>query len=131
MSQSLDQRRAKHAWDVVQAAKAREDRDEFARQAKKLPVRIMACGLGQALAFIHAKEKTRGLILLPALADWILDKRKNPASTAAQPAADALIKAIMEGNSLFLRRATDEALSYLQWLTRFADAEAEGLTGDD
>ena len=88
----------------------------------------MACGLGQALAFIH-QEKDRGLILLPALADWILDKRKNPASTAAQPAADALIKAIMKDNSLFLRRATDEALSYLQWLTRFADAE--GLTGDD
>ena len=40
---------------------------------------------------------------------------------------EQLIKeAIIHGDSDFLRRATDEALAYLAWLNRFA--EAEGLT---
>jgi len=127
MNQTLDQRRAKHAWEAVQAAKGGRDAKEFGRQAKKLPARIMASGLGQALAFLNGKKQTPKL--LAAIGDWVLDKRSNPTSTAAEPQSDALIKAIMAGDSTFLRRATGEALAYLQWLTRFGDAE--GLTDDD
>jgi CRISPR-associated protein Cmr5 len=36
------------------------------------------------------------------------------------------LERIVQGNSDFLRRATDEVLAYLLWLNRFA--EAEGLT---
>ena len=39
-----------------------------------------------------------------------------------------LLEQIVNGDSNFLRRATDETLAYLQWLNRFA--EAEGLTED-
>jgi len=30
---------------------------------------------------------------------------------------------IMRGDAVFLRRATDETLAYLQWFNRFAEAE--------
>ena len=59
---TLDQHRAKHAWEAVQRAKRRDglhqdqDPKKFGGQAKKLPVRIMASGLGQALAFLKAKD---------------------------------------------------------------------------
>ena len=42
---------------------------------------------------------------------------------------DALLLAIIYGNSDFLRRATDEVLAYLLWLNRFA--EAENLTENE
>ncbi|MBI2190383.1 MAG: type III-B CRISPR module-associated protein Cmr5 [Planctomycetes bacterium] len=130
---TLDQRRAKHAWDAVQDAKnkagvhLKREPKKFGGQAKKLPTRIMASGLGQALAFLYAKGYADGL--LQEIADWVLDKRASPESHEPKPQKDELIKAIIAGNSDFLRRATDETLAYLQWLNRFA--EAEGLTEGD
>jgi CRISPR-associated protein Cmr5 len=127
---TLDQRRARHAWEAVQDAKnktgvhQKREPKKFGGQAKKLPTRIMASGLGQALAFLHAKGYADGL--LQEVADWVLDKRSDPNSRKPEPDRDALIKAILTKDSDFLRRATDETLAYLQWLNRFA--EAEGLT---
>ncbi|MGI5939684.1 MAG: type III-B CRISPR module-associated protein Cmr5 [Thermoleophilia bacterium] len=127
MSQSLDQRRAKHAWDVMQAAKTCEDWG----QVKKLPVRILSCGLVQSLAVLNAKGKSEAL--LSAIGDWILNKRKNPASTAEPPSPDKFISDIINEDSIYLRWATNESLAYLQWLVRFAklEAESEGLTSGD
>ncbi len=121
---TLDQRRAKHAWDAVEraiqgeGAHRRQDTKQFGGETKKLPVRIVGSGLGQALAFLHAKNKVPGL--LDELNDWVfqqLPDRNN--------AERDLLKRIVNGDSQFLRRVTDEVLAYLQWLTRFA--EAKGL----
>lgn len=81
-------------------------------------MRIIASGLGQALAFLHAKGYAPGL--LAELDDW-MKQRVPPRS--GEP--ETLLKRIVQGDSDFLRRATDEVLGYLQWLNRFA--EAEGL----
>jgi CRISPR-associated protein Cmr5 len=97
---------------------------KFGGQARKLPTRIMASGLGQALAFLKAKGYAPDLLV--ELGDWVLDKRSTPGSTKPKPKDDALLQAVIGGHSDFLRRATDESLAYLQWLTRFA--EAAGLT---
>ncbi len=53
----------------------------------------------------------------------MLDKRDNPDSSAERPEPCALIERIVAGNATFLQFATDEVLAYLQWLTRFAEAE--------
>lgn len=132
---TLDQRRAKHAWErTVSQATVKDGRrqyderaKEYAREAKKLPTRIMAAGLGQALAFILAKAKDRKPNLKRLhedLTDWIIKQRP---MSAKKP--DSLMESIVEGDSDFLRRATDEALAYLVWLNRFA--EAEGLTDEE
>ncbi|MBA2226670.1 MAG: type III-B CRISPR module-associated protein Cmr5 [Gemmataceae bacterium] len=124
-AQTLDQRRANHAWNAVQRAKQKQDQHErqdpkkFGGQVKKLPTRILAAGLGQALAFLKAKDYAPGL--LAELSDWI--KTRIP-PRKGEP--DDLLERIIQGNSDFLRRATDEVLAYLVWLNRFA--EAEGLT---
>lgn len=140
-----DQRRARHAWaavDGIVKAHIRTEKDkkdnkvkrvvdadgkEFGRQAKRLPTRILSSGLGQALAFLHAKKYVPDL--LHELGDWILDKRRNPDSTRQKPPVDALLREIVNSSSETLRRHTDEALAYLQWLNRFA--EAEGLTKEE
>jgi CRISPR-associated protein Cmr5 len=130
---TLDQRRAKHAWESVLslakpgeggARKYGEDAKEYAREAKTLPMRIMAAGLGQALSFLlaKAKEKKPNLRQLHEhLTNWVIKKRPIAASRPG-----SLLESIIDGDSNFLRRATDETLAYLQWLNRFA--EAEGLT---
>lgn len=128
VSQTLDQRRAAHAWDAVQRAKKKrdlhndQDPKRFGGQVKKLPSRIMAAGIGQALAFLKAKGYAPGL--LAELDDWIRI-RIPPAAGAPRD----LLGRIIKGDSEFLRRATDEVLAYLVWLNRFA--EAEGLTGGE
>ena len=124
---TLDQRRANHAWHAVERLKQlkKDEAKEYAGEARKLPIRIIAAGLGQALAFIlaKAKDKKKNLKQLhDDLTDWVI--RERPTRSAARP--QSLMESIVEGNTLFLRQATDEALAYLQWLNRFA--EAEGLT---
>lgn len=124
-SATLDQRRASHAWDVVQRAKYKDgfhhgqDPKKFGGQAKKLPTRIMAAGLGQSLAFLKAKGYAPGL--LAELTEWIASR-----VPSERGGPEDLLERIVKGDSDFLRRATDEVLAYLVWLNRFA--EAEGLT---
>ncbi len=132
---TLDQRRAKHAWEAVQRARSRtgahgrQDFDKFATEVKKLPMRIMASGLGPVLAFLE-KQEVPGL--LAELSDWVVGKRG-----IGPGGAGSLLQAVIDGNSDLLRRATDETLTYLQWLKRFVDAEegqaekqAEARAGD-
>ncbi len=129
LSATLDQQRAKHAWEAIQrvcAWKESTKRKDYAGQAKKLPIRLMTSGLGQALAFILAKADKKEKPdpcrqLHKDLSDWTLTHRKLPGKHP-----DSLLKSVCYGDAVFLRRATDEVLAYLEWLNRFA--EAEGLT---
>lgn len=137
-TKTLEQRRAEHAWEAILSIKNQKGSKEYAGEAKKLPMRIQAAGLGQALAFIVAKAKDQedkgkkkdqekkeqekpGLARLhDDLTDWA---RKRPLPLKAQ---ESLLESIVQGDAAFLRRATEETLAYLLWLNRFA--EAEGLT---
>lgn len=128
MNKTLDQKRAEHAWKEIEKVKKGGDRaKQYGTQAKKLPARIMASGLGQALAFLLAKshgegDKKQGMRdLLDTLSVWADTQRK------AKPAEDPrLLVRLIHGDADFQRWATAESLAYLQWLVRFADAE--GLT---
>ncbi len=129
MPQTLDQRRAKHAWEAVQQATKLKEKKDYGGHAKKLPTRIRAAGLGQALAFLLSKagdpraknHKAHLGQLHKDLTEWIIKERGLKANRP-----DSLLESIIEGDSDFLRLATDEAMNYLQWLNRFA--EADGLT---
>ena len=119
---TLDQRRARHAWEAVQSIAATKSKGDYIGEAKKLPARIMAAGLGPALAFIKAKAaKTKPALeqLHEDLTDWVIKQRP-----MAAPAPKSLLESIVKGDTNFLRRATDETLAYLQWLNRFAESEA-------
>lgn len=130
---TLDQRRAEHAWNVVQSIiekyvddvdgkrVPRDEAKKFGIQAKQLPTRIMTSGLGQASAFLLAKRYAPDL--LEGIADWVLVRRPNSPGEAEKPEGRTLLEQIVNKDSTFLRRATDETLAYLVWLNRFAEAE--------
>lgn len=127
---TLEQRRARHAWEAV--ARIEESQKSlgasYAREAKRLPIRIVTAGLGHALAFLEAKSKSGDANdhLLRDVADWVIDKRSQPESAGERPKAGALIEKIIWGNGAFLQVTTEEVLSYMQWLTRFAEAKLGG-----
>jgi CRISPR-associated protein Cmr5 len=114
---TLDQQRARHAWDTVKRVPETEW-DDFDTQAKKLPTRIMASGLGQALAFLEAKKYTPSL--REALAGWLHVRR---------PVEDGkdkrIVVRVIFGDAEFIRFATAETLAYLQWLVRFTEAKSK------
>lgn len=124
---TLDQRRARHAWQSVEDARGLEpdERKNFAREAKRLPVRIKTAGLGQSLAFLAAKSKAgdHRFQLLTRLGDWLLKERRLASRPAGSKDGNVLIQAIIAGDADLLRQATEEVLRYLQWLTRFSEAE--------
>jgi len=131
-SPTVDQRRAAHAWNTIRNLKSAGELDtEFLTQVKKLPTRILAAGLGQALAFILAKAAKEPALgeLHKYLTEWVIRQRRIPG--AKQP--QSLLVSIVLGDSEFLRLATEETLLYLAWLNRFAEAEAPkgvSTTGD-
>ncbi len=128
-AQTLDQRRAAHAWNAIQQLKANckeLQRQEYAGEAKKLPIRIMTSGLGQALAFLLAKARDKDKKpnlrrLHEDLTGWALGHRGLRGRDK-----QSLMQSVIQGDSDFLRLATDEVLAYLQWLNRFAEAEGMG-----
>lgn len=128
---TLDQRRAQHAWKAVEKIRGQNDANDFADEAKRLPVRVKTAGLGQALAFLNAKSNGKDYRdrLLKELGEWLLKERRLAPWPKEASERDAVIQAILNGDANLLRRATEEALLYLQWLTRFSQAEFE--TGDD
>ena len=133
--QNLDQRRAADAWAKINSIAHLPDKkrcEDYTGEAHKLPVRIMASGVGQALAFLFAKQKKKpGLEqLVGDLSKWVLVERHLEngvrVSGIEVPAKSDLLQAILVSDTDFLRWATDETLAYLQWINRFA----EGLGHD-
>lgn len=142
-NQTLDQRRAAHAWEAIRGLPKDSNGDyskeakDYAREARKLPARILTAGLGPALAFLLAKAKREKKDkkqetpkepilerLHKNLTAWVIKERGIQAKVEG-----SLLESVIKGDSDFLMQATDEALAYLQWLVRFA--EAEGLTKDE
>lgn len=135
---TLDQKRAKHAYDSLEnflntptpGRKHDQDKKKYGVHVRKLPVRIIASGLGQSLAFLHAKDYCPQLLI--TLADWVLFKRnKTPKQPGKALDANELILAILNGTSEDLQLYTAEVLAYLRWLTRFAEAKDLGASEED
>ncbi|OWK41124.1 type III-B CRISPR module-associated protein Cmr5 [Fimbriiglobus ruber] len=122
--QTPDQQRARHAWEVISRVKNANDaklKKDFGIHVRKLPMRVLASGLGAALAFLEAKKDAPELV--SALSSWMEN-----VVPVRPPGQARLLLRIIESDADFQRFATTECLAYLQWLVRFA--EAEGLTKD-
>ncbi len=116
--QTLDQKRAAHAWEVVEKVAALDEKEKraFATQALKLPTRILTAGLGQALAFLEAKAAAPQL--REGLSDWLA--RRRPTTNGEET---RLVVRVIHGDADFLRFATAESLAYLTWLVRWTEAQ--------
>jgi len=127
---TLDQHRAKFAWDKVRALKGKpaKDLDEYRDLVRKLPAMIQTNGLGQALAFLLV-QKGNKRALYNHLQDWLCRPPQRTIAAIYPPAQGdtpsspfLLIQRLTACDSRLLRHATVEALALAQWLKRFAEA---------
>ena len=116
-----EQKRAARAWQSIHDAQAHlpaEGQEKYGQIARSAPADIIANGLGQTLAFWKAKGKKEApyRLLLSDLSGWM----------SSQPGlsnGDLLLWITNTASTSAYRRATAEAIAYLTWVKRFAEAE--------
>jgi len=117
--QTIEQKRAKAAWDDVLAVKRQGDYDDkYLSLVRSAPPDVLTNGLGQTLAFLKAKGQSEHRDLFRHLSRWVCPQM-------GWAASDDLLRKLTEpgaGSDVY-RRATAETLAYLVWLKRFAEAE--------
>ncbi|WP_299025183.1 type III-B CRISPR module-associated protein Cmr5 [uncultured Thermanaerothrix sp.] len=113
---SLEQERASHAYKAVTEAKGKKDK-ELRSLARSAPASIQSNGLGQTLAFWKAKKEEHHRALYHALSGWLKKQLHIDENH------DLLEWIATTATSLQYRQATAEALAYLNWYKRFAEAE--------
>ncbi len=129
--QSLEQERAKFAWDSIRQV-GNDSKKEYGSLVKRAPADIQVNGLGQTLAFWRAKGYKNGHPqnkaddqLLEHVCSWLVKPERGLGIASNQPTNGnkVLYWIAHTANSDQYRRATSEAIAYLLWLKRFAEAE--------
>ncbi len=129
MNKSVVDERAKTAYDFVKKVYSRENskKKEFRSYVNKMPAMILRNGLGNAVAFACEKGWTD---LLRAIQKWLTNENcplfdeKFPKNAIENCTLEnnALVQRVFNSNAEEYRALTDEILSYLNWLRRFAVA---------
>lgn len=125
LQKTLEQERAQRAWECVQevTGKPQEFKKKYSALARKAPMLVLTNGLGQTLAFLKAKGKNdpgdEHTVLFRHLSEWVLNQVA-PGTTSSN---GDLLQWVLEHDSAAYRRVTTEALAFLTWLKRFAEAE--------
>ncbi len=126
-AQTLEQKRAKHALDQVKALQ--KDRPgNYLSYVNALPAAILMNGLGQALATERAASDQAHHKLAQHVSDWLLSPEAHtrydtPVSDEAQlDAAQRLLGRIVAGDQDAYLWAQTEAIAYVNWLKKFANA---------
>lgn len=139
----LEQRRASKAWEQIKSdifpAPKEGLKEEYRSTVRKAPAMIKTNGLGQTLAFLLAKEgkEAEAARRAPEEAEGFLYKHLDewlcgpdaPISWPEEVKDKPLMERIMEVETAVYRQASREALVYLGWLKRFAEACFKGKGG--
>jgi CRISPR-associated protein Cmr5 len=125
MQATREQQRAKHALAKIKTVAAKLAR-EYKSYAESLPTMVVVNGLGQACATLLAQAKgdpdDAHRLLYDHLEDWLC---VHNAAYDRKP----LIEAIIKGDQDQYVRAQFEALAYLTWLKKFAQAQLSNDLG--
>lgn len=114
--QTLEQQRASQAWRNVCEVATQSYAKEYRGLARQFPSYILTNGLAPALAFLKAKGEKQHTKLYDHIANWVSKqlKRTGPAD---------LLRMLLDCDSYTYMQATEEALAFVTWLKRFAEAE--------
>lgn len=113
MAQTLEQQRAKDAWEKSQGYG-----EEHVNFAKGLPALLMNSGLMQVLAFCHEKKGAKEL-LAQHLRTWLNLRFKG---VNEDPGFDAMMTWLMQSEPAEFQAITAEAFAWLRWLRQMAAA---------
>lgn len=120
---SLEQARAEVAWNAITKAKEEEKgyQGKYKSTARNATPSIQINGLGQTLAFWRSKPKEKHFSdIYDTVSAWV----KGQIGWGGDSHLLLWITEKAETNEY--RRATAEAIAFLNWLKRFAEAELEG-----
>ncbi|MHA2641765.1 MAG: type III-B CRISPR module-associated protein Cmr5 [bacterium JZ-2024 1] len=127
---TLDQQRARQAWENIQEVVRKDGGDlkkKYGGLARKVPFLILTNGLGQTLAFLRAKGKDKPEdahhLIYGHISRWTMSQ------IPSQGSEKDLLKWVLSADSASYRRASVEALAFLNWLKRFAEAELPAEEG--
>lgn len=114
MKQTMEQRRAAHAWGAAQEG-VRRHSGEYVKGAKGLPALIMNSGLMQVMAFLQGKGG-RHEVLGSQLRDWLHQTHTMPTSF------EGFMQGLLKAESREFQAITAEAFAWLRWLRQMAPA---------
>jgi CRISPR-associated protein Cmr5 len=127
MAQTLEQKRAQHAWNKAQEGVARYGKD-YVNDAKGLPALIMNSGLMQVMAFLHEKGG-RHETLSDHLRDWLQQRgwRRSQRNTPWDTPWDFadFMQTLLTMQARDFQAITTEAFAWLKWLRQIAPAVAK------
>ena len=119
--QTQEQKRAKQAWQDVHSDVDKRFASEYKSLVSSAPADVQINGLGQTLAFWQSKGRDKGkpknnehAALYNHVSTWVIQQ---------MDASGDLLQWITKTDSTRYRQATVEALAFLGWLKRFAQAE--------
>ncbi len=118
----LERQRAEVAWQNIKDIKNEKYEGKYRSLVIQMPTFIQVNGLAQTLAFLKAKDQDHHRKAHEVLSNWFQKRFPDNFSTGD------LLHQIINMNSQEYRWATREAIAFLQWLKRFAEAE---LTPED
>lgn len=113
----LEQDRAAAAWNDITEVTQGDFKDKYSALARGGAADIQMNGLGQTLAFWRAKHGKEHTALYRHVDSWV---RGNMQITDSN---DLLEWIMQKANTEQYRRATSEAIAFLIWVKRFAEAE--------
>ncbi|TYO92771.1 type III-B CRISPR module-associated protein Cmr5 [Desulfallas thermosapovorans] len=133
MNRTLEQKRAAHALGKVRdIEKLNEDEQKkYSSYVKSLPAAILANGLGQAAAGLVARAKGNDddihRVIYNHLEEWLCRENKKSPYQGEKGLIDAITA--RDRNAYLLAQV--EALSWMEWLKKFATAYLKQPEGDE
>ncbi len=121
MRQTMEQKRAAHAWEKARQGVGQHGRD-YVNDAKGLPALIMNSGLMQVAAFLHGKDG-RHETLLDHLLDWLHHAMRTPRDF------EPFMQHLLNAGPREFQAITTEAHAWLRWLRQMAPAVEPGGEG--
>ena len=119
---TLDQKRAKFAWEETQNQYKKKDEKEFKEYrnlVKSAPAMVMTNGLMQTLAFLKGKSKSNDdpyNTLICQIREWLERRDIISGRDFSQ-----MMQTLYEMNSHEYQMATEETTAILRWLRQFVD----------
>lgn len=122
--QTLEQRRAKQAWEHISKVPEGE-KSIYKTRAKNLPAMIQINGLGSTMAFLRSKPKKQAYKrIYEHIAAWVTAPEQLNFS-------GDLMQLIRDEDVSLYRRATAEAIEYGIWLKRYVESWADVEESDE
>lgn len=115
VQRTIEQKRAERAWRDVKSVQ--EKQKEYLALTQSAPADIQVNGLAQTLAFWKAKGEPHHQVLYDHVSKWVMKQLGHSDQDLLAWIADS-----NTGSDQY-RQAMVEAMAFLVWIKRFAEAE--------